>query len=75
MAVLPPVSTQRLGDAVGLVLELDAVVVGAGSRVPMRGQCVSVGWSQVTTQVRAHAIWLKVGNGVATGAKYLARRR
>ena len=69
MAVLPLASTQRLGDAVGLVLELDAVVMGVGSRVPMRGQCVSVGWLQVTTQVRTHATWLKVDNGVATGAE------
>ena len=67
--MLSPVSIQWLGDAVGLVLELDAVVVDAESRVPMRGKCVSVGWSQVTTQVRTHAIWLKVGDWVATGAE------
>ena len=69
LGVLPPLSTQQLGDTVGLVLELHAVVVGARLRVPMRGQCVSVGWLQVTTQVRVYAIWLKVGDGVTTGAE------
>ena len=69
MAVLPPAPTQRLGGAMGLVLELDTVLVGMGSRVPMKGQSISMGWSQGSTQVRTHAIWIKVDYGAATGAE------
>ena len=52
-------------------LALDPFLVGecVGSRGPVRGQCVSTGGSQGTRQVRTHAIWLRVGDGVATGAE------
>ena len=52
-------------------LALDPFVVGecAGSRGPVRGQRVSTGGLQGTTQVGMHEIWLRVGNGVATGAE------
>ena len=67
--MLPPVSMQRLVDAVGVVLELDAVVTDMESRVPTRGQYAPVGWSQAKILVRTRAIWLKIGNEVATGAE------
>ena len=77
MIVRPQVPMWWLGDAVVVVAELDAVVVVVELRVPMRGQGVSVGWSWTTMRGRdavvpkggTCVIWLKVGNGVATGAE------
>ena len=65
----PQGSIQWFGDTVGVVPALGAVVVVAKLRVPMRGQCVSVGWSRGTTLVRTRVIWLKVGDGVGTGVE------
>ena len=60
---------QCLGDTVGVVLELDTVLVVAELRVSMRGQGASVEWLRATTRLRTRVIWLKVGDGVATGAE------
>ena len=64
-----PVMVSVLFEVV-MGLALDPFLVGecAGPRGPVRVQCASMGGLQGTTQVRTHVIWLRVGNGVATGA-------
>ena len=66
---------QWLGDAVGVVPELDTVVVVAELRVHMWGQGASVGWPWAAVRVRTRVIWLNIGDRVTTGAMQSACRR